>query len=251
MFENYIKYDNLCKDLIEYKKAYCKEFFVAEFIGGIFSTIFGSHSWLATILISMFPIIELKGAIPVGMNVEFWGENALGSTSAFLLSLLGSCLVVPILALIFKPVINWLKNTKLFKKLGSAIEEKVHKHSSSIEQKSEGEARGSKKKVFLKMLGVFMFVSVPIPLTGVWTGTCIAVALGLKFWQICVSAILGNMIAGIIITCVCSVFPQFTTIIFLIVLAFVVAIVVYTLIKMLIGKKQVANTDNVKEDKGE
>ena len=47
---------------------------MAEFIGGIFSAIFGKHSIIATIIISMFPIIELKGAIPNGMSVDYWGE---------------------------------------------------------------------------------------------------------------------------------------------------------------------------------
>ena len=73
---------------------------MTEFIAKIFVAIFGSHSAIATVLISMVPIIELKGAIPVGMSVDFWGNNALTGTEAFLYSLLGSCLVVPIVALI-------------------------------------------------------------------------------------------------------------------------------------------------------
>ena len=210
---------------------------MAEFIGGFFSAIFGSHSWLATIIIAMFPIIELKGAIPVGMNEEFWGVNALNGTQAFLLSLLGSCLVVPILALIFNPLIKWLKRTKLFKKLGQFLDEKVRKHSASIEDKADKKATSAKKKVFIKMLGVFAFTAVPLPLTGVWTGTCVAVAIGLNFWQTVVSVVLGNIVAGLIITFVCAVFPQFTTILFLIVLAFVFAIVIYSIIKMLMRKK--------------
>lgn len=209
---------------------------MAEFIGGIFSAIFGSWSWFATVLISMFPIIELKGAIPVGMNSKFWGENVLNGTEAFLFSLLGSCLVVPIIALIFKPIVNWLKKTKVFKKLGHFIDEKVKKHSSSIESKAQEEVKSSKKKTFIKMLGVFTFVAIPLPLTGVWTGTCIGVAIGLKFWQVCVSIIIGNIVAGLIITTVCAVFPQFTTILFLIVLAFVLLLVIYMIIKVCTNK---------------
>lgn len=211
---------------------------MAEFIGGIFASIFGSHSILATILISMFPIIELKGAIPVGMNDKFWGEYALNGTQAFLFSLLGSCLVVPILALIFKPLINWLKGTKAFRKIGTFIDNKVRKHSASISARAENSENKSKKKVLIKMLGVFAFVSVPLPLTGVWTGTCVAVAVGLNFWQTVLSVVLGNIVAGVIITTICAIFPQFTTILFLIVLAFVVAIVIYSVIKFALSNKK-------------
>lgn len=215
---------------------------MGEFIGGIFASIFGTHSVLATIIISMFPVIELKGAIPVGMNAEFWGENALNSMQAFWFSLLGSCLVVPILALIFTPLIRWLKKTKLFRKFGEFLDSKVKKHSSSINDKSESVndidvAKKDRRKTFIKMIGVFTFVAIPLPLTGVWTGTCVAVALGLKFWQICLSVILGNMVAGLIITTICVIFPQFTTVLFLIVLAIVVAVVIWSIIKMLIAKK--------------
>jgi uncharacterized membrane protein len=225
---------------------------VAEFLGGIFASIFGSHSILATIIIAMVPVIELKGAIPVGMNADFWGDNALSWGSAFWLALLGSCLVVPILALIFKPLIKWLKQTKLFRKLGEFLEKKVKKHSKSIEEKSEkdGGQTGSRKKTFLKMLAIFAFVAVPLPLTGVWTGACVAVAVGLNFWQTCLSCILGNMVAGVIIATVCAVFPQFTTILFLIMLVIVLCVVLSSIIKMLITKKKESNENVAIEDDG-
>ena len=104
------------------------------------------------------------------------------------------------------------------------------------------------------MLGVFAFVCVPLPLTGVWTGTCIAVAVGLKFWQTCVSVILGNIVAGLIITTICVIFPQFTTILFLIVLAFVLILAIWFVIKLCMKKKssaieEVDLEEEVKEEK--
>ena len=212
---------------------------MAEFIGSIFSYIFGSQSWLATLLISMFPIIELKGAIPVGMSTDFWGEHALTSMQAFWFSLLGSCLVVPIIALIFTPIIKWMKTTKIFKKLATAIENKVNKSSEKLSS--------SNKTTFLKMLGVFIFVAIPLPLTGVWTGTCIAVAIGLKFWQSVVSVVLGNIVAGLLVTFVCSIFPQFTTIIFLVVLAIVIVLLVVWIIKAFIQKDKGDTSTNISQ----
>lgn len=208
-----------------------------NFFGNIFSFLFGTKSWLATIIISMFPIIELKGAIPVGMSTDFWGEHALNSSQAFICSLIGSCLVVPILALIFRPLINYLKKTRIFKSFGNAIDRKVSDSSIKISNKYKNNTN-KKMTTFLKMLGVFMFVALPLPLTGVWTGTCIGVVLGLKFYQTVFSVVLGNIVAGFVVTCVCSILPQFTTIIFLIVLAIVILIFSIFLIKTIMFKRK-------------
>ena len=215
---------------------------MVEFLGGIFSSIFGNHSIIATIIISMFPLIELKGGIPVGMSVDFWGENALNGIQGFLYALLGSCLVVPIIALVFTPILNWLKRTKVFKKVGEFIDRKVKNHSESINGKTE--LKGSSlKKTWLKCLLVFGFVAIPLPLTGVWTGTCVAVAIGLKFWQTCISVILGNIVAGLIIVFVCSIFPQFTTILFLVFLAIIMLVLIVGIVKFVISNKKQNNDD--------
>ena len=208
-----------------------------EFLGGIFSGLFGTHSAIATVIISMFPLIELKGGIPVGMSVDFWGNYALSGTEAFLFALLGSCLVVPIIALIFKPIISWLKKTKLFRRLGNMLDQKVRNHSENINKKTNSE-NSSTKKTWLKALFIFGFVAVPLPLTGVWTGTCVAVAIGLKFWQTVLSVVLGNIVAGLIITTVCAVFPEFTTILFIIFLVIILCMVVWTIIKNFLRKKK-------------
>lgn len=208
---------------------------MAEIIGSIFSFIFGTHSIIATVLISMLPIIELKGAIPIGMSVDYWGEFALNNTEAFLYSLLGSCLVVPIIALIFTPVLNWLKKTKMFRNIGNFIDEKVAKHSTKISKQVDDSNK--KSKTWLKCLLILGFVAVPLPLTGVWTGTCIAVVIGLKFWQTVLSVILGNVVAGLIIVFVCSVFPEIITILSIVFILVVLAILVCVIIKILMSKK--------------
>lgn len=220
---------------------------MVNFLGKLFAGIFGTHSGLATVIISMFPLIELKGGIPVGMSKDFWGEYALNSITSFFLALLGSCLVVPILALIFKPIIEFLKRTKLFKKIGHMLDAKVKNHSESINNKTKNE-KSEKKKIILKMLFIFGFVAVPLPLTGVWTGTCVAVAIGLNFWQTVVSAVLGNAVAGLIIMTVCAVFPEFTTILFVIFLVFIVFMIIYAIIKNVIrSRKEKTLSTNIED----
>jgi uncharacterized membrane protein len=216
---------------------------MTEIFGSLLTSIFGNNSILATIMVAMFPIIELKGAIPVGMSIDFWGEHALSGSEAFVCSLVGSCLVAPILALVFQPIIKWMKSTRIFRNIASFIESKVRVSTDKISIKSQ--RKKLQNITIIKMLGVFAFVAVPLPLTGVWTGTCIGVMLGLKFWHNVLAVVLGNILAGIIVTFVCSVFPQFTNIIFFVFLAIVVCLMIYNVVKMVVNKnKTKSNIEN-------
>ena len=87
---------------------------VTEWISQLFVNIFGDNSALATILISIIPIIELKGAIPFGMSKSFWGENALSGVEALLFALLGGLIVAILLSFLLSPVVRWLKKRKFF-----------------------------------------------------------------------------------------------------------------------------------------
>lgn len=218
---------------------------MADILGKIFSFVFGNHSMIATVIISMFPIIELKGAIPIGMSVDYFGEYALDGTSAFLLSLLGSSLVVPIIALIFTPIINWLKRTKLFKRFGEYIDQKVSRHKRDIDSKVDS-TRTKTKSTIIKCLLIFGFVAIPLPLTGVWTGTCVAVAVGLNLWQTCLSVILGNVVAGLIIVFVCSVFPEIITILSIVFILIVLVLIAIILFKMFLPRKE--NFNDAEDD---
>ena len=88
------------------------------------------------------------------------------------------------------------------------------------------------------MLGVCLFTAIPLPLTGVWMGTCISVMLGLNFWETLISVELGNLIAGIIITTICAIFPQFTHILIYIFLIIVVVFAIYEIIRHIVKNKQ-------------
>lgn len=202
-----------------------------------FANLFGDNVILATILIAMLPIIELRGAIPFGMSVNFWGAKALNGVSSFLWSFLGSSLVVPIIALVFTPILNWLKKTKLFCKIATKFEDRIKTKTNKIEDDAQ-HSRKEKSKIWLKALGLFLFVAVPLPLTGVYTGTCIGVMLGFKFWQNCLIVIAGNLCAGLIMTFVCSIFPQFTNIILYVFLGLVVVFALVGLVKGLVNKKK-------------
>ena len=149
---------------------------MAEFIRE-FLSIFTSDGKIITLIISMFPLIELKGAIPIGVS---YGENLI--TSA-LLAYAGSSLIVIPLFFLLIPIFNLLKKIPFIKKLVEKIELVFKQKAEKLAQKSNGEAEDKKRKMLI--IGLFIFVAVPFPVTGVWTGTCLAVALGLGFWGSC------------------------------------------------------------------
>ena len=196
---------------------------MTEIIAEIFSKIFNDNVVLATMLVSMIPIMELKGGIPFGMSDAFWGANALGRWQAFWSAYLGCSIVVVVLYFAFTPIMRILRKTKIFKGLANYIENKINTQSTKIERKEdvarenavsndeEGiQEQHAKKKKIYKLFGVFIFVAIPLPLTGVWMGSCLAVALGLNFWETIATCVLGNFVAGIIISTICVMFPNFT-----------------------------------------
>lgn len=222
---------------------------MVEAIHELFKNIFGNNVVLATILISVLPIIELRGGIPFGMDKSLWGDFALSSWESFGVSFLGSSLIAPILALLFLPIITWLKKTKLFRNMATAIENRIKSKSQKIEADAvkNGEAVNSKKltkQYFLKMFGVFIFVAVPLPLTGIWTGTAIAVFLNFNFWETCLTVILGNLVAGIIMMTICAIFPNFTNIILIVFLCLAVIFIIFALIKSKISKNKLNKNEN-------
>ena len=212
---------------------------MTEFLNNLFATIFNDNIILATMLIAMLPVIELRGAIPFATNPGFWGDLAMNQWTAFGWSLLGSSAIVPIIALIFLPIINWLKKTKLFSKMALAIENRVKSKTANIENAEEKSKRFS-KSYWKKMLAVFIFVAVPLPLTGVWTGTCIAVFIGLDYLSSCISVIGGNIVAGLLITLILEFFPWLNNWLFYIFLIIIAVIILYELVKFLVNRKKEA-----------
>ncbi|MBQ3503046.1 MAG: small multi-drug export protein [Clostridia bacterium] len=225
---------------------------MTELIGEIFSTIFNGNVILATIFVSMVPIMELKGGIPFAMSEAFWGAKALGRWQAFGWAYLGCSIVVVFLYFAFVPIMKFLRKTKIFKGLANYIDKKVSSKSSQMMQEktvdtevvvSEGDEIKVKtsKTRFYKLLGVFVFTAIPLPLTGIWMGTCLAVVLGLNFWETMISVQVGNLIAGIIISTICVIFPQFTHVLIYVFLILVAVVLIYEIIANKIKKNKQKN----------
>ncbi|WP_129724207.1 COG2426 family protein [Xylanivirga thermophila] len=130
-------------------------------------------------LTAALPVIELRGAIPVGIAL---GLSPIHST---ILSFIGSMIPVPILLFSIRPLFNYLKKTKLFRRL---IEK--------ITKRSIGKSGKIQKYGFW---GLILFVAIPLPGTGVWSGTLAAALLDMRFKLAFPAILIGNTIAAVLI----------------------------------------------------
>jgi uncharacterized membrane protein len=133
----------------------------------------------AVLLSSVLPVIELRGAIPLGIGM------GMGLWETFILAYVGSCLPVPILIFFFKPIMAWLRNSKLFKPFAEWIHRRTERRSANVRKYS--------------LLGLFVFVAIPIPTTGVWTGSMIASFLNIRAKHSIPVIMAGNLVAGILV----------------------------------------------------
>lgn len=172
----------------------------------IIQNLIGNDFW-ATVIMSLVPLIELKGGIVFARGVGFDFFTAFG------LAYLGSTLIFIPIFFLLEPILNLLKKIKWFNKLALKVEDYFKsKADQTLEKERE---KGSKKVLsdkFIKQLGVFIFVAVPLPMTGVWTGTAIAVFLNLKFKDAILPVVLGNIVAGLIISALAALCLHFWTI---------------------------------------
>lgn len=153
------------------------------------------NEFIATIIMSFVPLIELKGGIVYARSAGLGFFEALG------LAYLGSTAAVFLVFFLLKPVLALLKKIKWFN--GFAVKVEKYFEDKAADALKDGEKKGSGKSLgetALKQLGVFIFVAIPLPMTGVWTGTAIAVFLGLKFKDVILPVALGNLVAGLIIS---------------------------------------------------
>ncbi len=148
-------------------------------LGGV--AVSGMSSWLWVAFVSMLPVVELRGAIPLGLGL---GLSPLAALAA---ALMGNLLVVPLLLWLVPGVVAWLERLSWFKRWWDRLEARVRLRSEDTVQR-------------FGALGLLLFVAVPLPGSGAWTGALIAVVLGLKKRYAGPAIALGVLIAGILVT---------------------------------------------------
>ena len=205
---------------------------MVELISGLIG-----NKYLATMILSFIPLIELKGAIVFGRGVGLRFFNALG------LSFLGSSLIcIPIFFLLI-PILNLLKKIKWFETFVLRVETYFDtKAKETLEKQLEKNKKGRMTETLLKQIGVFVFVAIPLPMTGVYTGTAIAVFLGLKFRQTILPALVGNLVAGILISILAEICIEYLDIILYGLFGLAIILLIITIIKVMTSKPKSEGT---------
>jgi uncharacterized membrane protein len=183
---------------------------------------------LTTLLVSAFPLVELKGAIPIGTGL------GLSLVRSALLAYAGSSLVVIPVFFLLIPIFNLLKKIKFIKKLVQKIEAVFNKKAQDLAKKSDGAPEEKVRKIL--MIALFIFVAVPFPVTGVWTGTAIAVFLNMKFKDSFLPIILGNLVAGSIITLITFLFKDYVNLIITVLFIIAIIMLIILIIKIIKSK---------------
>lgn len=143
-------------------------------------------SYLLVFLVSMVPLIELRGAVPIGIGLDL----GLAEWSVLLVAILGNMLPVPFIYLFARKFLNWgaKKKWKPLNKFCNFCLKKGEKAGKKLEQKAG-------KGVYLALL---LFVGIPIPGTGAWTGTLAASMLNLDYKKSVLAILGGVLLAGAI-----------------------------------------------------
>ena len=138
--------------------------------------------YLIVFLVSMVPLIELRGAIPYGVafGLPLW--------QTFLIAIVGNMLPVPIIFFFARRVLEWGADKPLIGKLFAFFLEKGHKGGEKLQAKA---GRG----LYVALL---LFVGIPLPGTGAWTGTLAASLLDMDFKKSVLACVGGVLLAGVI-----------------------------------------------------
>ncbi len=128
--------------------------------------------------VSMLPIVELRGAVPIGVGM------GLPFINTYLVAAIGNMLPVPFILWLVKPVLMYMAKFKVFTKLVNYVLEKGH---------AAGAKFGN-----AKYWALYTFVAIPLPGTGAWTGSLAASLLGLEKGKSFIAVLGGVLTAGII-----------------------------------------------------
>ena len=138
------------------------------------------HEILLTFLTAMVPVLELRGAIPVGVAA------GLSPTVACVAAILGNMVPVPFIMLLIRRIFDWLRDSDFF---GPKIR--------SLERRAHLKGRLVRK---YRLPGLMIRVAVPLPGTGAWTGALVAAFLDMRLKKAIPAIFLGVVIAGLIVS---------------------------------------------------
>ncbi len=136
---------------------------------------------IITLLWAMVPVIELRGAIPIGTGMGLPLEVAI------IVSIIGNVIPVPFIMLFIRQIFKWMRKVnKTFERVVNKMEEKAAKHTDKVTKYG--------------FWGLLILVAIPLPGTGAWTGALVAAMMELRFKTALPAIFLGVVVAAVIVT---------------------------------------------------
>ena len=149
--------------------------------------------YLASFIVSMIPLIELRGGVPIGVAIHLPWYKVLP------ICMIGNMIPIPFIFFFARKVLEWGKDKKVIGGFFTFCLEKGEKGGKALTDKAQKLAKGSDLGLYLALL---LFVGIPVPGTGAWTGTLGASILDLDFKKSIIAVICGVLLAGTIMTIV-------------------------------------------------
>lgn len=147
-------------------------------MNALFNWLLGAGAELAVVIISMVPIVELRGAVPLGVAAGLPWHVVMP------LAYLGNLLPIPFLLFFGEKILDWVISLKPFTKIGTAYKNKLLKKTDQVTKYAN--------------IGLLLFVAIPLPGTGAWSGALIATILKMPKGKALLSITGGVLVAGII-----------------------------------------------------
>ena len=132
--------------------------------------------YLIIFFVSMVPIVELRGAIPIAVGME------LDLVTSYIVCVLGNMVPVPFILLLIRKVFSWLRDTRFFGPKVQRLEARAHLKGRLVRK--------------YRLPGLIILVAIPLPGTGAWTGALVAALLDIRLRHAIPAIFLGVLLAG-------------------------------------------------------
>ena len=138
--------------------------------------------YLIVFFVSFVPLIELRGAVPIGTGLGLPWHTTL------IVSIIGNCIPIPFILMFVKAILKWMRGCRirLFNRISNWLHEKAEKNRVKIDKYAAW--------------GLFIFVAIPLPGTGAWTGALVASLFDMPKGKAMLSIFAGVVSAGLIMT---------------------------------------------------
>ncbi len=229
--------------------------------------------FLVTVLLATLPVIELRGAMPIGMSKTLWGNSALSLWESGTACVIGGIVACFIVVAIFIPLKKLLSRITICRKFFDCFDKKANeyilrfspkiKHNYSQNNKNSHlslanspikphtntitfptstphpKTRSQHDNTFAKCVFVFLFCATPLPFTGVWSAGALCSLLGLRFFPSVLALISANLLGSGVVMLFCLIFSDYIDLVLVIMAIILLLTILYYFAKFLLSSPKI------------